>query len=266
MATLELQFNCLCLFVPDAEERVVHVLMPGTNGHEGHEGHDGHAGHHKHVVRMLHHGFEGGEKLKGRDMEGWALTIGRENAPADAWTDLLPPRDAVSDGELPDLSKITGKPVHPALLGKKPNSKVAARITLRSGRVTRITSEAKWKIDRDEFALAHQVTWEMDARSVLSWEGLNGKPDGDPKPLEKLEDLEPEDDLGYKLRIFHVTEDALPPRGGMLHPAEMRAHFGAFYPLVGEDFPKDALLPRMISRSSVEVNCGAAKGAPPPGG
>ncbi|HEV7588509.1 MAG TPA: hypothetical protein VGO40_10375, partial [Longimicrobium sp.] len=197
MATLELQINCLCLFVPDKAAKVVHILMPGTNGHNGH------AGHEKHVVRMLHHSFEGTEKLMGRGMEGWALILGADHASAD--TTLVPPAGTPQGGVLPNLSKITGKTVHPALLGRTPGDLVAARITLRSGGVVRLASEATWVIDGREYALAHQVTWKMEADNLLKWEGLNGKADGDPKPLEKLEELEPEDDLRYKLRIFHVT-------------------------------------------------------------
>jgi hypothetical protein len=272
MPKLELQFNCLCLFVPDRAAKVVHVLMPGTNGHEGHGGHE------KHVVRMLHHGFEGQEKLTGRCMEGWALTLGPEHASAD--TSLRPRWDADQDpvrpawdadqgAVLPDLSELTGgRTVHRSLLGKVPEDRVAARITLRSGGVARMASEATWEIGGKDFALAHQVTWTMDIDDELRWEGLNDRPDDHPKPLEKLEDLEPEDDgkpdddVLYRLRIFHVTEDALPPRGGTLHPAVMRAHYRAFYPLLGEDYPGDELLPRMKSTAVLEVNCAAGSGRP----
>jgi len=257
MPTLELQINCLCLFVPDEAAQVVHVLMPGTNGH------DGHAGHEKHVVRMLHHSFAEPGNLTGRDMEGWALTLGPEDASAD--TSLRPSWEADQDPELPDLSRLTGgNTVHPALLGTYPGDNVAARITLRSGGILRMASEGTWEIGGQDFALAHQVTWRMEIDDELKWEGLNDKSDDDPKPLERLADLEPEDDLVYKLRIFHVTEDALPPRGGTLHPAVMRAHYRAFYPLLGEDYPADDLLPRMKSTSIVEVNCGAGRGTPGP--
>jgi hypothetical protein len=44
----------------------------------------------------------------------------------------------------------------------------------------------------------------------------------------------------------------------------MRAHYRAFYPLLGEDYPADGLLPRMTSRSIVEVNCAGGKATPPP--
>jgi hypothetical protein len=272
MPKLELQFNCLCLFVPDDAAGVVHVLMPGSNGH------DGHAGHEKHVVRMLHHSFEGQEKLTGRCMEGWALTLGPRHASAD--TSLLPKSDADHDrvrpvsgadhgAVLPDLSELTrdGR-VRRALLGKEPENRVAARITLRSGGITRMASEATWEMGGRDFALAHQVTWTMDIDDELKWEGLDDKPDDHPKPLRKLEELEPEDDgkpeddVLYRLRIFHVTEDALPPRGGTLHPAVMRAHYRSFYALLGDNDPDDKLLPRMKSTAVVEVNCGAGSARP----
>jgi len=266
MATLELQFNCLCLFVPDPAARVVHVLMPGTNGHEGHE-------HPRHVVRMLHHSFEGKtdekeDRLYGRGMEGWALTLGPDNASAD--TSLLPPQGALPGGVLPDLSKITGRTLDPGLVGMNPGAGVAARITLRSGKVTRMASESTWAIGNDTIALAHQVTWRMwDVEPELKWEPLGGRPQTQtyPRPpLATLDELEPEDDLDYRLRIFHVTDDALPPRGGTLKPSEMRSHFRGFYPLLGVNDPVDELLPRILEKQIVEVNCTGGRAALPPTG
>jgi hypothetical protein len=271
MATLELQFNCLCLFVPDPYNHAVHVLMPATNGQAGHDdhaaqpGHAGHAGSHKHVVRMLHHGFDGDERLKGRSMDGWALTLGSADEPLNS--DLVAPAGAPRPAALPNLSDITGNPVRRALLGPNPGPRVAARITLYSGKVSRMASEARWEIDGKGFPIAHQVTWklEVDPGTELTWERLNGGAQADARPpLAKLKDLEPEDDLGYKLRIFHVTEKALPPRGGTLKPSEMRAHYSTFYPLVGEDYPPDKLLPRITEKHIDRVNCGSGQGSPPP--
>jgi hypothetical protein len=261
MATLELQVNCLCLFVPDPENNVVHILMPGTKGHAGHDGHNGHAESHEHVVRMLHHSFEKEEeKLLGRPMEGWALILGPEQASADLT--LLPPQGASQGGALPNLSELTGKKVPRALVGPEPGDRVAARITLRSGRVTRMASEATWEIGGHPFPLAHQVTWQMsDVDHALEWQGLNGRPNTEPKPLETLQDLEPEDDLGYKLRIFHVTREGLPPKGGILKPEVMRAHYRAFYPLLGENDPGDDLLPRIKGKHIHQVNCGGGQAA-----
>jgi hypothetical protein len=204
---------------------------------------------------MLHRSFKGEQKLKGRDMEGWALTLGSGNA--DATTDLVPLRKG---GELPDLSDLTGNKVNRDLVGLDPGDRVAARITLLSGSVVRMAHESKWEIKRRVFPLAHQVTWQMKVETpVLTWEPLYGKSRADDKLPQTLEELEPEDDLGYKLRIFHVTEEALPPRGGVLRPAEMRAHYRAFYPLLEVDDPAPELLPRIRERQVVEVNCGAAQ-------
>ncbi len=264
MATLELQFNCLCLFVPDPVRKAVHVLMPATNGQSGHEGH---GDDHKHVVRMLHHSFEEEERRKGRDMEGWALSLGAKN---DRWdpVEALAPVDP-EKAALPDLSAIDDRlRVDPSLLGPDPGSRVAARITLYSGKAHRMAAEARWKIGETELPLAHQVTWklEVDPRAGLTWERLKDRADARP-PLETLKDLEPEDDhLGYKLRIFHVTEKALPPRGGTLKPREMREHYRAFYPLLGEHYPPDRLLPRLIEKHIDRVNCGSGQASPPPPG
>jgi hypothetical protein len=94
---------------------------------------------------------------------------------------------------------------------------------------------------------------------VLEWDRLAGRPDDVRRPLASLEELEPDDDLGYRLRIFHVTEDALPPRGGTLSPSTMRAHFRAFFPLLGLAEPTDDLLPRIAEKHIVEVNCTGAQ-------
>lgn len=294
MATLELEFNCLCLFVPDPNDEVVHVLMPGTDGHpDDHD--DGHAEHGKHVVRMLHRSFKGDEKLRGRPLEGWALTLGPETPSPSAVRTLgpkvpsagrTPPSktapasrtlvshgDRDSEGELPDLSDITGRTVDPALLGLNPGSRVAARITLRTGRATRLAYESTWRIENDathitrDIRIAHQVTWRMEhVDPTLIWSRLSGRSNGDYAPLESLNALEPEDDLSYRLRIFHVTEDALPPRGGILKPAEMRQHYRAFYSLLGENHPADGLLPRITEKHILDVNCGGAMAQPRPGG
>jgi hypothetical protein len=259
MATLELQFNCMCLFVPEPDKKLVHVLMPSTNGHAGHPEHE------QHVVRMLHKSFKSNEneKTKGRALEGWALTLGPEDASAD--TNLVH-NGTTPGGVLPDLSEITEavlgmrKTISPDLLTAVPGDGVGARITLRSGGVTRMASEAVWEIGGKEVALAHQVTWRMsDVDHVLNWTGLNGKPDTDPKPLDTLKSLEPEDDLGYKLRIFHVTDAALPPKGGILEPAVMREHFRAFYPLLGVEVQDGRLLPSIKSKLINQVNCGAVQ-------
>jgi len=261
MATLELQFNCLCLFVPVPDQKVVHVLMPATNDHAGH------AGHAKHVVRVLHKSFPEKENVLGRGMEGWALTLGTRDAKTntfaapDANTDLSPPAGAINSGVLPDLTSLTSaaNTVAPGLRGDSPGNLVAARITLRSGKVTRIDSEATWEIKRTEFPLAHRVTWEMPGDDVMvEWRGLNNTTPAT-RPFDTLDTLEPEDDLGYKLRVFHVTEDALPPKGGTLKPSVMREHYRAFFPLIGINAPGDELLPRISEKHIDQVNCGAGQ-------
>lgn len=269
MASLELQFNCLCLFVPDPENRVVHVLMPATNGEPGHE-------HHKHVVRMFHKSFKGenakGEKEqdKGRDMEGWALTLGPEEASAD--TSLNLPPGAFKGGELPNLSDITKevtgieKMVDRALVGPNPGAGVAARITLRSGGISRMASEATWRLGNRDYALAHQVIWRMsDVGHQPTWERLDGTPQTDP-PLATLKGLEPEDDFGVKLKIYHVTDEALPPTVGTLDPAVMREHYRAHYLLLGENDPADPLLPSIKGNHIEQVNCGAGQAPVKPSG
>jgi hypothetical protein len=267
MASLELQFNCLCLFVPDPENRVVHVLMPATHGHPGHEGH-------QHVVRMFQKSFtNGNEQLKGRDLAGWALTLGPDEASAD--TSLSLPPGAFKGGELPNLGKVTEEVkgikamVDRALVGPDPGPGVAARITLRSGGISRMASEATWRLGTRDYALAHQVVWRMsDVGQQPTWERLNAPPQAaqvEP-PLQTLNGLEPEDDFGVKLRIYHVTDEALPPTVGILSPAVMQEHYRAHYLLLGEKNPANEQLPSIKGNQIEQVNCGAGQAPLKPSG
>lgn len=261
MTTLDIEFNCLCLFVTDEPAKTVHVLMPAMNGHDGHADHD------KHVVRMLHRSFKGDEKLFGRPMEGLALELGPD--PANARTQLTPPPGAPVGGALPHLGeavqRATGAPgpatVSPQFVGPNPGGRVAARVTLRAGEVIRLASEAEWVIEGVSVALAHRVTWRvpgLDPSANLSWTGLNGNPNTAP-PLRRLDELEPEDDLSYTLRIFNVTANAFPLSFGKLAPEVMRQHFRAFYPLLGVDDPDDSLLPQITGVHINQVNCGGGQ-------
>jgi hypothetical protein len=261
MAKLMLEFRCLCLFVTDPDSKAVHVLMPTMAGHEGHAGH-------QHVVRMLHRTFKNkemdegtGKKTVGIPMEGWALLLGPENGSANLDLDHKVAAGG-KKAELPDLTTITNdKKVDRALVGPMPGHRVAARVTLRSGKLHDLDSEADWDIDGKPYALAHRVVWEMDVDPALplEWKGLNGKSDNNAKPLESLIKLAPESNLSYTLTISHVTEKALEQDGATLDPAVMREHFRAFYPLLGENAPAAGLLPSIKGKGIGKVNCAGSR-------
>ena len=253
MPLLELEFNCLCLFAYDEQDGDVHVLMPATHHHE------------KHVVRMFHRSFDKeGEKERGRDFEGWALELGDPSSKAE--TNLVPPTNPPQGTRLVNLNEIAGATVDPTLLRDEPDERVAARVTLRSGRVTRLVSEANWKIGGNVVALAHQVTWQMQGVAhKLDWKRLTAPEDQDP-PLASLKELDTEDDLGYRIRIFHVTENSLPPNSGAaLQPEQMKHHFRALYEMLGVQ-PDADMLPEFKSKPADGVNCGAGQAPVKPTG
>jgi hypothetical protein len=211
-------------------------------------------------------------------MGGWALTLGPEEASAD--TSLSLPPGAFKGGELPDLSKVTEEVkgtrlmVDRDLVGPNPGPGVTARITLRSGGVSRMASEATWRLGNHDYALAHQVVWRMsDVGHKPVWERLNAPPPADPPlpdvepPLPTLKGLQPEDDFGAKLGIYHVTDETLPPTVvGTLSPAVMREHYRAHYPLLGEDNVDGAQLPSIKGNQIEQVNCGGAQAPLKPSG
>lgn len=249
MATLELVFNCLNLFVTDEENGTVHVLMPTSTGH---------GNKHRHVVRIFHAGLKGDQKKHGLSMEGWALILG--GTPGTAETDLEPAVAPFLKEELVDLTRVTGgKTVDKALLADAPHPLVAARVTLRGGRLTQLKAEHEWEVDGQRYRMAHNVTWQiMGIPHELTWVDL--APPSDDPPIKSLKELPLGTDGAYHMSIHHVTPVSIPPgQGGGLDPADMAHHFSMFYPLVGVNKPDENLLPKLISFPNDGVNCAAAK-------
>ena len=259
MATLQIEFNCLCLFVPDEETDTVHVLMPATKNHaddaevngaagDGHEhGHDGAkpaanaddevpAGAKKHApphaVRLQHPSFAN-EDQGLLPIEGWALELG----PAGGKADLA---KLQAEKQIADLTALTaengapGKMVDRALLNQ-PGGAVLSRVTLRGGRLHSVDSKAVFSLGGQLTQLAHKVVWEMEGVARLEWRRLGG--DGvSVQPIDQLgpptQTLNPESDKrqGYLLKVWHVTEDSLPPNElAKVPPEELQHHFRAFY-------------------------------------
>jgi hypothetical protein len=240
MPRLQLVFNCLNLFVADPENDVVHVLMPSTHGH---------ANGHKHEVRLHHNSFKGKEKTKGRPMEGLALILGKRQAngtgtvgDGTADTDLRPPQPSTLNEVLVNLSTITGRRVARDLVEDKRHAQVAARVSLFGGKVTQLVAEEEFIIRKKQYAMAHQVTWEMlGVPHTLEWVKLDPNASA---PIQSLLELKTEPNQGYKLEISHTTGGTKP-----LTAEEVKEHYAMIYPLLGIAHPADELLPHLVGQT-----------------
>lgn len=215
MPTLIVDFHCMCLFVPDATNNAMHVLMPSMPGH------------HAHVVRMVHRSFTG--QPEGRPMEGWSLDLTGQG-PVDL--DLNPA--GMSGPELPDLTKITGNTVDPALVSSTTPAGVVSRVTFRAGRAgERGTDPFRWRLGGvSDRILANTATWVIPGvADDLNWVSLGATVT---EPILRLSQVWPEADNVYRIGIHHETPQTLPGGGGpLLAVGDMRKHFAHFYELLG---------------------------------
>lgn len=284
MATLQIEFNCLCLFARDEDANVVHVLMPSTAGHVHHANHreggvhahdeagaDQDAGSggsggavDQHVVRLIYPIFPEPEQMR-KPLEGWHLTVRHASGAADTTLGSFP------DAEIVDITRLTqatgtsgGLRVDPALAVFDPSTglhgKVVCLITLRGGHMITAESEMDWEFNGRPVKMAHQATWQIeDVQEALEWRSATN----DPPPLPSLASLGapttlPNGQIGYRLSIYHTTSDALPPNHrGVRNPAEVARHFHAYYEMLGEPNPTEPQLPKgLLART---VNCGVAQ-------
>ena len=221
-----------------------------------------------HVVRLLR--FDAPEGDKGQSLEGWTLELGPEKG--EAVTDLTLDDAKAKIVDLGELTKAAagqnGRKVKKELVDGQ-NSTIATRITLRAGRLISLDAEAVWMFGDTEVKMAHRGVWEIDGvPDDLPWKSADA---GAAPPLAKLSDLGEEVDLpghapgderkGYQIRIFHVTEDGLPPADieGVLDPEAVKHHFRVFYDVLEHAQPAPEQLPEPEPSEGKTVNCGMAQ-------
>ncbi|HEY0152214.1 MAG TPA: hypothetical protein VGB92_09465 [Longimicrobium sp.] len=237
--TLRITFSGLCLFVPEPAASGtggrMHVLMPGMSGH-GHHGED------RHVAAVA---YDTGHLAPGGTPTGltaMAPLTGRQ---------LIPVAGAEASlalcGHIPDLGEITGQQVDPDLLGADTSNKLAARVTLGAGQITRVSPGVCWEWRPGELRpIANRVEWEiadvegeqLTLVSELIGGGSGQKALGTLFPMNGRVNLivyhEPPQDLPPE--PLPVEHQPVPPRG--FTPP----HFSAFYGLFSGPVP--TLLPR----------------------
>ena len=242
MAMLEIEFHCLCLFVRDEANDVVHVLMPQTHAHPQ-----------PHVVMLYQRSFPNGVRMQGLEL------VLAGTGPADLST--LAPN---ARGEIVDLTKVTdrgsGGRKTPSDRVNTRHPKVVTRVTLKSGKVVDRDHQAEWLFRDTPIRMAYKVVWEISGvPDPLEWNDLNTP---DKVPFHSLDELEPDAKIGnemlYKFRIFHTMPDRLPPNdtGPGMDPVLVRQHFRHLYDVL-DHHPLDDELPAppLVGK----FNCGAGQ-------
>lgn len=237
--TLRITFSGLCLFVPEpaagGSAGRMHVLMPGMSGHHHHP-------EDRHVAAVA---YDTGHLAPGGTPTGLtalAPLSGRQFTPVAGEAANL-----ALCGHIPDLREITGVPVDPDHLGPDTSHKLAARVTLGAGQITRVAPGVCWEWRPGELRpIANRVEWEIadveGEQLTLVSELIGGG--GEQKSLGTLFPMNGR----VNLIVYHEPPQDLPPEPIPLeqHPVPARGftphHFAAFYGLFGGPVP--TLLPR----------------------
>jgi hypothetical protein len=245
MSALEIEFHCLCLFVPEPEKNLVHVLMPSTGAADGKGDHGDHhpaqdhaggaSGQHQHV-HDRHFAFIRHDGLQQPvPIEGWALRLGREGGEIDT---TLVPTSPVNGARLIDLNAHTGRKLDPDLLLEQADKRVIARVTLREGRLVSAFADADWLMKGRPVRMASRSVWKINdfPGGQLDWKPLtaSGKP-----PLATFDGV-------HRVHVFHTTRAGMVSGRTVLTPHEVREHFRVYLALYGihpQDDPDGVLLP-----------------------
>lgn len=253
--TLRITFSGLCLFVPEPVANGtgrMHVLMPGMSGHHHHHAHDRHV---PVVVYDVGYAMPSGPLLGVpalATLTGHTLDIGEGSA---AGLSLC--------SQIVDLREITGRPVDADHLDADSKGKLAARVTLGAGAISRVAPGVCWEMRPGEFRpIAHRVEWEIPEFPGDSLT-LTSQPIGGGGEPRTLGTLYPRDGL-LNLEVLHETPQDLPPepqsadQAPMPMPGDPPKHFAAFYSLFGGPVP--IVMPRYWGKLS---DCPASTGGCP---
>lgn len=262
MANLEIDFQCMCLFVPEPRAPrsrlgTVHVLMPTTRCCHG-----GGASIEEHIVNLIH---EDTPDPKGASLAGWKLELGAGPASANVF---LKPRVRPQTRRKPaivDLTRLTRLRVPRALLSDE-GDKVNAHIVLRGGYLKELAAEKVWRFGTANVFMAYRMTWRIDGVSEggVNWTGPRGATKG-PVDILRLTSSGREDQKGgadrvIRFGIYHQPDRVLEvPRQPRLDPREVTEHFRAFYGMFGVPNTASFPLPRIRNPApGMLVDCGGA--------
>lgn len=225
---LKISFTCLCFFVPDESNGVMHVLMPATCSHGANDGHV-----EKHDVSLMYPAPNGGGRLDEQghrmeagqpgdyeymDLKGWKLVLGEGQTPAVT---------ALKIG-IPDVSAAAGG-VNRALVDTPPDDLIAAQVVLASGENKNNYAAATWTFNGATGPIAQRVVWEMTLPgNTLTW-SLRSLAGGEVKPLPDI----PVSGGRVKIEIHHTTPECFPvPKVLTSLDADVIAeHFRAYFTL-----------------------------------
>lgn len=235
--TLRITFSGLCLFVPEPTNGggtgKMHVLMPGMFGHCGPD---------RHVAAVA---YDTGHLSSGGTATGItaiASIDGREVVPV-----LGEEAELALCSHIVDLREITQRSVDPDHLGADTQKKLAARVTLGAGRITRVAQGVCWEWRPGEFRpIANKVEWEIEDVEgdsfTLASQLIGGG--GETKELGTLYPINGR----INLIVYHETPQELPPAPTPVDqlpdpaPGFTPHHFSAYYTLFGGPVP--TVLPR----------------------
>jgi hypothetical protein len=266
MASLEINFQCMCLFVPvprapRSRRGTVHVLMPTTCCRAGG------ADIEEHVVKLIH---DDTADPKGVSLAGHKLELGAEPGSANL---SLKPRVRTQEKRQPEivnLTRLTRLRVPQALLSDGAG-KVNARVVLRGGYLKKLAAEKVWQFGTRDVFMAHRMTWRIDgiSKDQVNWTGPDGKTVAGPVDILGLTPVggaaEREDkDRVIRFGIYHQPDRVLEvPRSPKLDPREVTEHFRAFYAMFGVRNADAFPLPRIEDAPpGMLVDCGGALALP----
>ncbi|HEX8361910.1 MAG TPA: hypothetical protein VF613_17455 [Longimicrobium sp.] len=239
---LHVTFKGLCLFVPDPNGKLMHVLLPATKGSGGHV--------HAHDAKLHYKGAR--ESLHGRVLD--LSMAGGTGAKIDVGENAFP------------AGMLIGKAIDSKQWDLCPRESVAARITLPRAGTVKPGKPIKFRVEEGSdirrFRLTNEVTWIVPGVNIdpKTWvlNPLCPASGPRPHPLGELTGKE------VKLRIEHLpTRPGNKPEIGA--PAE---HVEVYYTLFREPMkgpiPILEELPLLPPLGATPFNCmvGVAPGEP----